>query len=111
MALEQTWHAALLLIMFTNLYKEHSVAVGFEMQSFYNRAKHMYSDSRGSIFSSCISIQYMIPLGGLLFNWVFTVKGNEAIWAKPGRIQFVKMPSLTDERLGIVHLNNLVTKL
>ena len=33
------------------------------------------------------------------------------MWAKPGRIQFVKMPSLTDERLGIVHLNNLVTKL
>ena len=115
MALEQTWHAALLLIMFTNLYKEHSVAVGFEMQSFYNRAKHMYSDSRGSIFSSCISIQYMIPLGGLLtqflFSWVFTKKGNEAMWAKPGRIQFVKMPSLTDERLVIVHLNNLVTKL
>ena len=80
------------------------------MQSFYNRAKHMYSDSRGSIFSSCISIQYMIPLGGLLtqflFSWVFTVKGNEAMWAKPGR-----MPSLTDERLVIVHLNNLVTKL
>ena len=87
MALEQTWHAALLLIMFTNLYKEHSVAVGFEMQSFYNRAKHMYSDSRGSIFSSCISIQYMIPLGGLLtqflLSWVFTKKGIKQFGQNP----------------------------